>query len=52
MRSAALLGCLLAGVLALAFLNPINAFASHAGLIAMIACIGVYIGCTMPLEDR
>ena len=52
MRNAALLGCLLAGILVLAFLDPVSGFLLDAGLIAMIACIGVYIGCIMPLEDR
>jgi hypothetical protein len=52
MRRAALLGGVLTSVLALVFLNLSTGFAGDAGLIAMIACVGVYVGCTMPLEDR
>jgi hypothetical protein len=51
MRIAVILASLLAGITALSLLNPVNGFARDAGLISMIACIGVYLGWTMPLGD-
>jgi hypothetical protein len=47
----ALLACLVAGALALLFLNPNVGAARDVGIISIIACIGIWIGWALPLED-
>lgn len=50
MRKAAILGGLVAGLLILIQLDPAGGRVRDAGLIAMIACIGVYVSWLLPLE--
>jgi hypothetical protein len=47
----ALLACLVADALALLFLNPNVGAARDVGIISIIACIGIWIGWALPLED-
>jgi len=47
----AFLACLVAGALALLFLNPNIGAARDLGIISIIACIGIWIGWALPLED-
>jgi len=50
MRKAAILGGLVGGLLILTLLDPDGGRARDAGLVAMIACISVYLSWLVHLE--
>jgi len=50
MRKVAVLGGLVTGTLALLLISP-GGIVGDAGLVAMIACIGIYLSWMMPMQD-
>jgi hypothetical protein len=51
MRKAAVLVCLAGGVLGFLILSPGAGLTRDSVLVAMIACMGVYAGWSLPLGD-